>query len=354
MGAPLRQGGNVFGLSEPERSPEPTLVRLLDQPAVQSDASLIANARIFARSAENLSPRDRRRLRRRLGRWWREGELASAVRRTAANSYSVDGWAAAWLSYGPAIDASLRPDQWAEIALFGLNVNDQHEWLQRQHSRAGERIAARLCRGRGISAWADLLSAVPSSPTPELLEAMIARARRVDDAYKLTRVGERLVAAGDLGSLRRLASIGSGFARGLLPSLAAAGDYDAQKKLLRRLKRTLARGGRPEYPEILGWLRGVEDPRLMPDLVGCLRLAYPLEGDYQHDVVNPLQAAIQRVGGMVAIHAYDELLQEDIPGIQFLHTQRDAVSQDLLAKSGLRAARPLAAQIGLPLIDAGD
>lgn len=338
------------GFEESKGETEPSLVWLLDRPAEQSDALLMRNARYFAQSAEDLSHRDRLRLRRRLGRWWRDGQLSTAVHRTSRNTYTVEGWAAAWLSYGPVIDASLRADQWAEIALFGFNVNDLHEWLQRQHSRAGERLAAELCQDQRIGAWADLLRAIPVSPSNEMLEAMIGRARRVDDAYKLSAIGERLVAANDIESLRSLAGIGSGFARGVLPFLAAAGDYDAQEKLLRRLERALRKAELPQHTEELRWLDGVEDVRLLPKVINCLRLAYPLGDETHPNVVGPLQAAIRGIGGMAAIEAYDELLKESIPGIQFVRPQRDAIAQSLLAESGRRATRALSSRTDLPLL----
>lgn len=349
--ASLEAPEDASGLSQREQAAEPSLAGLLDLPAKESDGLLQVNARYFASQAGNLSHRDRTRLRRRLGRWWRDGELSSAVRRTAKHSYRVSPWAAAWLAYGPAVNASLRADQWAEIALFGLNVEEQHEWLRRKHTPAAERMAVSRCQDKRVSAWADLLRSVPSSPTPEFVDAVVAHARRVDDAYKLSTIGERLVAVGDVGSLRRLSAIGSGFARGLRPFLAAAGDVDSQRKLLRGLKRAVEKGERPEDPESLAWLTGVTDSRLLPELLDCLRLAYPLGGDFPPDVSVPLQAAISRIGGTLAVDAYDQLLQEDIPGIQFLHTQRDAIVQDLLVEHGTNASQKLSTRIGLPRLD---
>ncbi len=352
--APVPAHDHLFG-TEPESEatgPEAKLVELLAQPAAESDATLLYNARYLSGAAAKLSESGRRRLRRRLGRWWRDGELRKAVRRTR-NGYSMSHWAAGWLFYGPAIDASLNAERWAEVAVFGLNFNDIHEWLARRHTRAGERRAARLCEAIGIAAWSDLVEVVPEAPSRELVEAMLTHARRVDDAYKLTRLGERLADLGDLATLQRLAAIGSGFAEGLLPNLAAAGDLEAQRKLLRRLRRSLARGEAKRYSEGLRWLGSVRDESMIGELIACLRLAQPLEGDVHPDVIGPLRAAMEMIGGEAAIAAYDELVIEEIAGIQFLRHAREAIAQGMLSDVGIEAAARLSVQIELPLIDAG-
>ena len=344
---------NVFEEEGEEagREHEPTLASLLDLPAAISDVMLQHNARYFASAAAELSERDRKRLRRRLGRWWREGELQSAVRRVRKGSYRIANWAAAWLAYGPAIDARLKPRQWAEVAVFGMNLSDQHEWLSRQHTPASERIAAELCQSSLVSAWADLLSSIPGAPSREFVEAIIAHARRVDDSYKLGLIGSRLAEAGELESLRRLARIGSGFGEGLQPNLAAAGDFDAQQTLLRRLRRSLSSGQAEGYAETLSWVSAVRDERLVDELVACLRLAQPLEGDTHPDVIAPLRAAMQAISGQVAINAYDALVEEDIKGIQFLRYAREAIAQEILSQAGLAAAVELSTQIELPWLD---
>lgn len=352
--APVPAHDHLFGTEpEPESTgPEAKLVELLAQPATESDATLLYNARYLSGAAAKLSESGRRRLRHRLGRWWRDGELREAVWRTRSG-YSLSHWAAGWLFYGPAIDASLNAERWAEIAVFGLNLNDIHEWLARHHTRAGERRAAGLCEARGIAAWSDLIAVVPEAPSRDLVDAMLTHARRVDDSYKLTRLGERLSDLGDLATLRRLAAIGSGFAKGLLPNLAAAGDLEAQRKLLRRLRRSLARGEAKRYSEGLRWLGAVRAESMIGELIACLRLAQPLEGDVHPSVIAPLRAAMEAIGGEPAIAAYDELVNEEIAGIQFLRHAREAIAQGMLSEAGIEAAARLSTQIELPLIDAG-
>jgi hypothetical protein len=332
--------------------PEAKLAELLAQSAAESDATLLYNARYLSGAAAKLDEAEQRRLRRRLGRWWRNGELRDAVRRTRSG-YSMSHWAAGWLFYGPAIDASLTAGRWAEVAVFGLNFNDIHEWLTRRHTRAGERAAARLCEATGIAAWSDLVAVIPEAPSRELIDAMLAHARRVDDSYKLTRLGERLAELGDLATLRKLAAIGSGFAEGLLPNLAAVGDLEAQRKLLRRLRRSLAQGEAKRYSEGLSWLGAVRAESMIGELIACLRLAQPLEGDVHPSVIGPLRAAMEAIGGEPAIAAYDELVDEEIAGIQFLRHAREAISQGMLSEAGIEASVGLSAQIELPVIDVG-
>jgi SIR2-like domain len=352
--APVPAHDHLFGAEpEPEPAgPEAKLAELLAQPAAESDGTLLYNARYLSGAAAKLDEPGRRRLRSRLGRWWRDGELSTAVRPTR-NGYSMSHWAAGWLFYGPAIDASLNAERWAEVAVFGLKFNDIHEWLARHHAPTGERRAAGLCDARGIAAWSDLVAVVPDEPSRELIEAMLTHARRVDDSYKLTRLGERLSDLGDLPTLRRLAAIGSGFAAGLLPNLAAAGDLEAQRKLLRRLRRSLARGEAKRYSESLRWLGAVRDESMIGELITCLRLAQPLEGDVYPDVIAPLRAAMEAIGGEAAIAAYDELVIEEIAGIQFLRLAREAIAQGMLSDMGIEAAARLSAQIELPLMNAG-
>ena len=338
--------------AEPEAEstgPEAELAELLAQPAAESDATLLYNARYLSGAAAKLSEANQRRLRRRLGHWWRDGELHEAVRRTRSG-YSMSHWAAGWLFYGPAIDASLNAERWAEVAVFGPNFSDIHEWLARQHTRAGERCAADLCGARGIAAWSDLIAVVPEAPSRDLVDAMLAHARRVDDSYKLTRLGERLADLGDLATLRKLAAIGSGFAEGLLSNLAAAGDLEAQRKLLRRLRRWLARGEAKRYNEGLHWLGAVRSETMIGELIDCLRLAQPLEGDVHPDVIAPLRAAMEAIGGEPVIVAYDELVEEEVVGIQFLRYAREAIAQEMLSEAGIEAARRLSAEMELPLI----
>jgi SIR2-like domain len=345
---------HLFGTESESEStgPEAKLAELLAQPAAESDATLLYNARYLSSAAAKLTKPGRHRLRRRLGRWWRDGELRKAVRRTRSG-YSLSNWAAGWLFYGPAIDASLNAERWAEVAVFGLNFNDIHEWLSRHHTRAGEHRAAELCEARGIAAWSDLVAVIPGTPSRELVEAMLTHACRVDDSYKLTHLGERLADLGDLATLRRLAAISSGFAEGLLPNLAAAGDLDAQRKLLRRLRRSLARDEAKRYSERLRWLGAIHDESMIGELIACLRLAQPLEGDVYPDVIAPLRAAMEAIGGEAAIAAYDKLVNEEISGIQFLRHSREAIAQGMLSTTGIQAAAQLSFQIELPLIDAG-
>lgn len=348
---PAPPPADLFSFESPPQStgPEGKLADLLAEPAAKSDATLLHNARYLAGAAAKLDVDARRNLRGRLGRWWRDGELEKAVQHTPGG-YTLSHWAAAWLFYGPAIDASLDVQRWAEVAVFGLNFNDIQEWLGRHHTRAKERRAAELCKAKGIAAWSDLVAVVPLAPSPALIEGMLIHARRVDDSYKLTRLGERLADLDDLPTLRRLAGIGSGFAEGLLPNLAAAGDVKAQRKLLRRLRRSLEQGETRSYSEQLQWLGSVRDESLIGDLIGCLRLAQPLEGDAYPDVIAPLRAAMEAIGGEPVIAAYDEVVEEDVPGIQFLRLARNAIAQGMLSKAGVEAATRLSEEIGLPLI----
>lgn len=71
------------------------------------------------------------------------------------------------------------------------------------------------------------------------------------------------------------------------------------------------------------------------------------------DVIAPLRAAMEAIGGEAAITAYDELVNEEIAGIQFLRHAREAIAQGMLSDAGIEAAARLSAHIELPLIAAG-
>ncbi len=328
---------------------DPTLLDSLHMAQPASDWMVRRNSQFFAEQADELSPADRALLRSRLGRWWREGEFRGAVRKTGRHQWSIATWAGAWLNYGPGINATLRPDQWAEIAVCGFGFDRLHAWLRNRYSRKGAEMAAAMIEGHGLAGWSALLDCIPGRPPRPVLEQMVAKVRRVDDLALIRRIGARLVEEGDRETLARLARVGSGFRRGLHPALAALGDPYSQKLLMGRLLRSVRKG---ENPADISWLVGVRDPALLDSLVEALAWSQVASERLVPDVSAPVQAAIERIGGEEAVTAFDRVLEADeIPGVHFLRIQREAVVQNLLGAQGTAEGERLRNSIDLPLIE---
>jgi hypothetical protein len=323
-----------------------TLSSVLGLPRRESDWLLLERYDLLVGQVADLDDADRRLLRVRLGRWWRPGEFRSAVRRTGKNSYRIAAWASGWLNYGPRLDATLRPEQWAEVAVCGFCFQEQHEWLRRRYTARAAILAAGMITGTGIAGWAAVLDAIPGRPPRAVIDGMLNRARRVDDAPRLDQVGVRLAQEGDRATLERLATVGSGFRRGLTPYLAAVGDLGSQELFTDRLLRHVRRG---EHPGDVGWLSGVEDPGLADKLVESLAWSQIAIERLAPDVTAPLQAALTRIGGQDAVDAFDRILEADaIDGVHFLRLQRDAIAQDVLAGAGEAEGVRLARRLTLP------
>lgn len=107
--------------------------------------------------------------------------MRDAVRSTARHQWTIEYRASAWINYGPPLDATLRPDQWAEIAVCGFGFDELRDWLRGQYSRKGAALAAGMISGRGLEGWAQLLDCVPGRPPRQILDAMLERVGRVKD-----------------------------------------------------------------------------------------------------------------------------------------------------------------------------
>jgi hypothetical protein len=334
----------------PEPDPaEPTLPDCLRMPPDERDWMVMHNAQFFASQVAELEESDRKLLRARLGRWWRKGELREAVRRTGRHQWSIAHWAGAWINYGPPLEATLRPDQWAELAVCGFGFDDLHSWLRNRYSPRGAVLAAEMIGGHGLEGWAQLLDCIPRKPPHQIIDAMLAQANRVDDPDWLDRIGARLVKEGDRQTTERLAANGSGFRKRLRPHLAALGDRHSQRLLMGRLLRSVRKG---ENPAEVRWLEGARDPDLLDDLVEALAWSQAASEHLVPDVSAPLQTAIERIGGEPAVEAFDRVLAADeIPGVHFLRIQREAVVQDLLSRRGNVEGNRLSEEIALPRID---
>jgi hypothetical protein len=175
--------------------------------------------------------------------------------------------------------------------------------------------------------------------------------------YELRDIAERLQEEGEAQALRALAKPGRA-EEILRPLLARAGDVDAARWLLEKLRASLAAGQVVDaeeegwaYPDqdAFGWLAGVRDESLLPLLGECLRIAYSRPRPDPFGPINALNGAIRAIGGASALGLYDRLIEdESIPGGSFLRYSRDLVLDDALRAGAAPAVQSALTELGLP------
>jgi len=85
------------------------------------------------------------------------GEFLEAIHEENGR-YRIEFWAAAWLFYGPPLDATLTSHQWAEIATCRFIYSEQQEWLQRRYSPAcAGAVLDICCRDARVGTWSDVV-----------------------------------------------------------------------------------------------------------------------------------------------------------------------------------------------------
>jgi hypothetical protein len=101
-----------------------------------------------------------------------------------------------------------------------------------------------------------------------------------------------------------------------------------------------------------GWLEGVTDSELLPDLFDALLLDLEHERDDPFGPGRSLHRAILRIGGEEAVRRYDELIaSSDEPRFKFLRLWRDEVVQSELRAVGQSRAGEVAAALSVPNLD---
>jgi hypothetical protein len=103
-------------------------------------------------------------------------------------------------------------------------------------------------------------------------------------------------------------------------------------------------------------MHAIADERLLDPLFGLLSLLWeiddrptPRSGRGLHDVINPVIAAIQAIGGEGAIAGFDALI-ERAGDFRWLRYHRDQVAASVLQAAGLAAAPAAASATGVPTL----
>ena len=334
-------------------SQAPTLSELLSRDREEWDETIAHHAQRLASQVAELSAEEADDLRSRLDDWWPEKSYAETITRTSPNAWRQENRAAAWLWFGPALDKGMNQEQWGELAACGILFEDQLEWLRRHADEASKQALARVCTATDSYTWERALAATPDPLPPELVSGLVTHLSRSNDAYSLGYVGQRLRSSVGSAPIQRLSERSEEFAVTLRPLLAADGDMEAQRILVRELRRQLEEGKRPEGRG-LAWLNDVTEDALLDDLFVCLELLYgpssqltDTQAWFTNDVITPVMSAIRHIGGAPAVQRYDKLIARG-EGFQFLHSQRETVAQSILEKQGMEAAGQAASLLGIP------
>jgi hypothetical protein len=331
----------------------PTLSELLSRDRKGWDEVIAHGAQLFASEVASLAPNEKDDLKDRLDEWWPDKPYRETITRKGPNQWSQENLAAAWLWFGPPLDKSVEPRQWAELASCGVLFDDQTSWLRRHANTEAVLELVDICQATDSRTWHEALAATPDPLPAELVEAVVGNLRSSEEDYQLEHIGSRLLAAAGATPLHTLSDVSEEFARALRPLLAVAGELDAQRELLRDVRNQLEAHQRPSGRE-LGWLEGVSSEELLDDLFACVALLYgpapavkETSSWFTVDVVTPVMNAIRNIGGRAVVERYDALIARG-EGLQFLVDQREAVAQAMLLRHGLVAAEQAADGLGLP------
>jgi hypothetical protein len=352
------------GPTEPPATPteDSELATLLKQPRTEAaDVDIAHNSQYFAKQAAELSRDLEDDLANRLEAWWPDKPYADTITwndRVAGQSWRQENGAAAWVWYGPAIDKSLTPTQWAQIAASGVAAFDeQHEWLRRHCTEEAVGQLVGLLRNDDAKVWDYALRAIPGQHElpVALIDAATARVR-TGESYSVLTVARRLAEVAGDTPIRELAAISESFADTLRPLLARAGDHETLDVLLADLRHRLERR-EPVDGDTLGWLDGVgSDPAWLDPLFECLRFAFarPAAGRGARDTVGPLTAAIEQIGTEhpeAVVQRFDDLFLAE-PECRWLRGRREGIVHNQLGSLGLAAAAAASAIAQLPLLPA--
>ena len=284
-------------------------------------------------------------LRARLEAWWPEKPFPETVTRKGENEWSQPWPAAAWLRYAPKARPPLDAKRWGELATCGVLWDAQTQWLKSTYTVAGAYVGLAMLIGeKQPEPWEQFLSCCKDPvPNPVLLACVEQLDAKIPEEgaqrYHLRSLARRLLENGRRDLAERVGSHSEDFAALLEPLLAGGGDIPTQLKLTSELKERLRESGTPSE-EDLHWLGGVASEQLLGGLFAILDENWKLDerpvamvrsGYGLHDLFNPLQEAIARIGGRQAVAGYDGLLARG-GDYRWLRASRDRVAAaELLA-----------------------
>jgi hypothetical protein len=303
------------------------------------------------REAEQAPPAIRQTLRSFLQREWSGKDLREGLTLTESGA-RVQYWVSLVLSYGPPAELDLDDEQWVQVATCGWLFTEQYRWIGRQANQA------RLDRAADVA-----------NPSARVLTGMFQVAEGLDSARVQARVaeieGQELIERNGPGllevlsrvravdALREIQARGETFAALVDPLLARAGDVEAQRHTLRRLKDRLAQGEFVDRHDE-AWVEAIDDPSLLELIVDAVVEAknHPRDDDPPFDVTEALLGSIERVGGPQALEVLDRLITErPWDGAQWLQRMRNAVLQRELARVAIGPSEIMLARRSLPTLE---
>lgn len=331
------------------------LAALLHEPREEGDSQIASEAFHLARQVSSLTQDEQEDLKRRLDEWWPDKPFSETVSRTSDTSWSIEDRAASWLWLGPGLDMPISAERWPQLATCGVLAANHQTWLQRYATADAMREAAELLEAPELERWLQLLG-VCSEPTPEEVFTQIAEhARSARSDHELALLAQQMVRSGNESAARGLAEAYPAFAAALRPALAANGEVEIQRDLLRELLARVRGGERPRREEAY-WLTGLRDEAVLPELFELLRLVWesqPRGTDrdwFHYDLVNPVITAIAAIGGEGAVRGYDDLIAGGSV-LRWLRPQRAELAQAIIDSVGLSVADTAAQAAGVPILN---
>ncbi len=308
--------------AEPRMDREPTstarapadnsLTEVLDMPADERFAILVRQHSRRAREARKASVELQARMHDVLDELWQGRDLRAGVIPTPPSGAVIDNWAHLLLTYGPASSFPLTDSRWVEAATCGWLFHEQTTWLRTQATQLRFAVAATEA---GAAADAGRFS--------DLLE--IARDVSIDVAPVVARLGElvlplserdrhsllhRLAAVNRPDGIHRLLEHDPDAADAASPLLAAAGDLDAQRFELMKLRDQFRAGAHVDRHDT-PWLDEVDDPSMLDLLVEVVTAGNTRTGERDlFDAVRGALAAIGRIGGRAVLDVLDRIVAE--------------------------------------------
>ncbi|MEA2192541.1 MAG: hypothetical protein QOI73_2662 [Solirubrobacteraceae bacterium] len=335
-------------------APLPTrLSELLCQPPAQSDATLQAHALEFEGQVPALSDDDLRELRARLATWWPNEPLRSLIT-VEGEQYRVPPPVRAWLFLAPAAGMAVNDEQWAQLATSPLIHYRHCEWLRPQATELRMRRAVAFLVDTTAKAWLRLLDCCSAPPPGFVVDACTASVTsEVDRPEHTTVLMQQLVSEGATPGARAWAERDEVATKALRPVLAAEGDVDAQRMLVRELVDDV-RAERWKPRDELAWMSTLRSPEFLEPLFEILETVYPSRADRPtsgwgvSDVLTPTMEAITTIGTRDAVRRYDALLSRG-DELRWLRRHRDRIAAEVLTDRGAAASAGAAEIASVPL-----
>ena len=291
----------------PPREAPSSLGRQLDDGEIREDR---VPRTVLAWKVDDLTEAQRQRLAELVEAWWPGQPLSELIRKTGTG-VDVNNGALAAVCAGAALDLPLCDERWLDLlstpgAMF--LQPDVVGWLHRQYRPGLDERAAATIRASdddwhlyyAIGAFAML--------SEEVARAFIERMHVVDDPLRFSALAQTLVSAGYRALLSELepTQLNNDQRHALSEAQADAGDADAQLALV---DKALGNQRSGERSPPLRFAHAVADVRLVEPLSELLGLLGPSGGGASDDLQRSVVQALAATRSVVALRAYDRLME---------------------------------------------